>query len=1087
MVEQTHIQRTRTGNPFPGLRPFDSDESLLFFGRDGLSDTLLEKLWTTRFVAVVGTSGSGKSSLVRAGLLPAVRSGFMSDTGSSWRVALFRPINNPIHNLAKSLLDCNIFPADGPTESLDRLRFIESNLRRSSLGLIETVRRARISSSENLLIVADQFEELFRFEPSAEVEHPRDEASAFVKLLLEATRQTEIPIFVILTMRSDYLGESAHFWGLPEAINRGQFLIPRMDDDERREAIEGPVTVRGAKISWPLVNRLLNDAGDDPRQLPILQHALMRTWEYWELHHQNSEPLGLEHYDNKQVGGMKQALSIHVDTAFMELTDQQKIIAEKMFKRLTEKGTGKREGRLPATVDEIAKIAGVPVETVLPVIEVFRKDNRSFLMPPPPTPLISSTLIDISHESLISGWKRLSEWVEEEAYSAKTYRRLVDDALLYPKKKGPLTNPELDFTRKWKSDQQPNATWARRYRSEFGKALDSEDPPARPSWAKSDASEYDIAITYLEISQQKYAEYKARKERQRFRTLIYVSLVAAVLFLACLGLLGFSTRAKSESARAERERIRAENARTTAENEKARAEGERASADAARAEAEKSREIADAQAKNAELASARAMKAQQLAEHERRNAVVALDSARDAAEEANRLRGLADAALKTAEVQAKRGNLLEEGIYLDLNHNSREAIQKYKELKDATTADLSKVAIAEILIGNTILKAVDYKDEPALPHFDTVLDLAQKQSVNLKPSVFIDIGNRLSERSVSEQALSAARFFDYAAEISGQGDDNLKADALIKAARLYAASAQTDDVKEAVERYRKALNILTDDTAKQINVNMLIGDAYRSSRQPGEARSAYQKALELAERTHNSLAIGDALRLIGDTHAAEADIVQALTAYNRAHEAFAVADRASASVSLVLADARVLEAMAAIKERIGDKVQADVLYRQARTGYGEVLRRSSKEVDLPMRRDTYSGYDRASAGIRRLRISLGDVLGKAFEEGGIDAGIKQYRYLKDNLSAEYDFSESTINSLGYFFLKQQKKVSEAIAIFKLNVEAYPGSANTYDSLGEAYMNDGKTDLAITNYETALRLDPNKYSAIEALRRLKGGR
>ena len=293
ILDHAYADVDQSRNPFPGLRPFNTDESLLFFGRDGLNDTLLEKLQATRFVAVVGTSGSGKSSLVRAGLLPALRGGFLTDAGSSWRVALFRPINNPIHNLSKSLLECNMFPAHGPSEPSERQRLIEKSLRRSSLGLIEAVRVAQMSPSENLLIVADQFEELYRFEPGSEVERPEEEASAFVKLLLEATRQTEIPIYIILTMRSDYLGESARFWGLPEAINAGQFLIPRMDDDERREAIEGPVKVQGGKIAWSLVNRLLNDVGDDPRQLPILQHTLMRTWEYWSSHKTDSESLSL--------------------------------------------------------------------------------------------------------------------------------------------------------------------------------------------------------------------------------------------------------------------------------------------------------------------------------------------------------------------------------------------------------------------------------------------------------------------------------------------------------------------------------------------------------------------------------------------------------------------------------------------------------------------------------------------------------------------------------------------------------------------------------------------------------------------------
>src|SRR5438105_2485123 len=173
MAEQENLlidQEATHGNPFPGLRPFNTNESLLFFGRDGLSDMLLQKLHSNRFVAVVGTSGSGKSSLVRAGLLPALRGGFMPKAGSGWRVAIFRPINNPIKNLAIALSEAQLFPKGQTNQNSEQ---IEETLRHSSLGLRELVRQARLSRYENLLIVADQFEELYRFEPSSEFEHPK--------------------------------------------------------------------------------------------------------------------------------------------------------------------------------------------------------------------------------------------------------------------------------------------------------------------------------------------------------------------------------------------------------------------------------------------------------------------------------------------------------------------------------------------------------------------------------------------------------------------------------------------------------------------------------------------------------------------------------------------------------------------------------------------------------------------------------------------------------------------------------------------------------------------------------------------------
>ena len=1050
MIEQSYLQRIQTGNPFPGLRPFNTDESLLFFGREGLSDTLLEKLRATRFVAVIGTSGSGKSSLVRAGLLPALRSGFMTDAGSDWRVALFRPINNPIHHLATALLECNIFPPNGPTQSSARLRFIEDHLRRSSLGLIETVRSAKMSSSENLLIVADQFEELYRFEPSAEVERPKDEASAFVKLLLEATRQTDIPIYVILTMRSDYLGDSAHFWGLPEAINRGQFLIPRMDDDERREAIEGPVKVRGGKISWPLVNRLLNDAGDDPRQLPIMQHALMRTWECWYQDRKDSEPLGLEHYENKQVGGMKQALSIHVDEAFKELTGSQKVIAEKMFKRLTEKGSGKREGRLPATVEEIAKIADVKVDEVVPVIEVFRKEGRSFLMPAPPTPLTGSTLIDISHESLINGWTRLSQWVEEEAYSAKTYRRLVEDALLYPTKKGELTNPELGFTLKWKSDQRPNETWARRYRTASGKSLNGNAPTPLPIGAKSDDSEYDVAVRYLDISERKHNEVRTRMEKRRWRFFAYVSFVAALLFFACVGLVIFSARAKHEQKNADYQRA-------LAESQKVIAERERSNAETARTEADRLKGLA----------------------------IEAQKQAEETAKTAEQQRALAVSAQRLAQAQATRGILLREAIYAEQNGDSDEALKKYLELRQnyKQAGDSWNIAITEVLTGNTIIRssADDAKRaERALAYYNPVLEKTRKGTVRLEPSVFKKIGDRLAEvYFYNEDPTPAVIYYDYVAGSVGKADINLKADALIAAGQLY-ARAQPKNFDEAVKRYRAASESLPAKDPKQVKIHLLIGASYARAREFDKARDAYKVAADLSPK--DVLDCGDAYRSIGDTYVSQAAFPNALESYNKAHLAYAVGDPSSLPTARVFRDAQVLEAIGRVYERTSRSVDAVPVYRQALNLYHQIIVRPAKDRDEEENRK-YASY--ASDRLRYFSPKLNDVLLKTIKELGIEAAVKQYAELKRDHRGEFDFNDAgTLNRLGYD-LVYEKKITEAIEIFKLNVDAFPQVANTYDSLGEGYKIAGNKELAIKNYEKALELDPKKESAIKALKELKG--
>ncbi|HSS51222.1 MAG TPA: hypothetical protein VLX28_19955, partial [Thermoanaerobaculia bacterium] len=206
-------------NPFPGLRPFEPDEDYLFFGRERQIDELLKRLRTTRFLAILGTSGSGKSSLVRSGLIPSLYGGGMTRAGSSWRVAILRPGVDPTGNLATALAAPEALGGD----DLQRA-FFETTLRASKLGLVECVRQARLRERDNVLVLADQFEELFRFKQSG----GHDEAVAFVKLLIEASRCPDLPLYVAFTMRSDFLGNCMEFAELPEVVNEGLYLVPRM-------------------------------------------------------------------------------------------------------------------------------------------------------------------------------------------------------------------------------------------------------------------------------------------------------------------------------------------------------------------------------------------------------------------------------------------------------------------------------------------------------------------------------------------------------------------------------------------------------------------------------------------------------------------------------------------------------------------------------------------------------------------------------------------------------------------------------------------------------------------------------------------
>lgn len=598
-------------SPYPGLRAFRADESDIYFGREEQTDALLQRLQSSRFLAVVGPSGCGKSSLVRAGMIAALETGCMADAGSRWRIAEMRPGDRPLPRLAQALVEHEALGA-ALANTADRAAFVEAELRRGPRGLIEALRAAPLPPDTNLLLLVDQFEEIFRFRARGDT----DEADAFVALLLASFGQRELPIYVVVTMRSDFLGDCALFRGLPEAINDSQYLTPRLTREQTREAIIGPARVCGGNVDSFLVNRLLNDFGPDPDQLPLLQHALMRMWERALARAlsagERTQPPGLARIastvtvtlrDYLDLGGLKLALSNHADEVLAELTPQQQQIAEVMFRSLTERGVGQRDTRAPARLWEVAAVAGVTLEVVMPVVEAFRRADRSFIMPPVETALTPETLLDIGHESLIRQWRRLGEWVEREARSAALYQRLKQTAQLWRKGEAALwRNPDLERALKWEQEEKPTPDWAARYgtREDFAAAIGflraSEQEwrvqTKREQEVEQRAREQDIELhTQREREARLQAEVAALRSRKR---LLSAVLVLVPALIAGLGWAWYNRNraveqmesAKEQAELAQRAAYFARAASQEAAKAASEAERQRSEADAARQKAE---------------------------------------------------------------------------------------------------------------------------------------------------------------------------------------------------------------------------------------------------------------------------------------------------------------------------------------------------------------------------------------------------------------------------------------------------------------------------------------------------------------------
>lgn len=488
--------RQRHASPYPGLRPFRQDEADLFFGREEQVEAMLAKLETHRFLAVVGSSGCGKSSLVRAGLLPALDEGYLSNAAPPWLKIDLRPGNAPLDRLAEVFLKVQPRPdaATGVVEHAEAM--LAATLRRGPLGLIDALREARVPSETSVLVLVDQFEELFRFREQGQgqtsvTEAQRNEAAAFVDLLLQTARSTERTVFVVITMRSDFLGDCDRFFGLPEAVNDGQFLAPRLTRTQLGEVIRRPAQLFGVTIDETLVNHLLNQLGNDPDQLPVLQHALMRMWSQKQpaLENEPGTPT-LTAEDYTLTGGMDASLSQHADEAYHTLDARGQQIAERMFRCLSEGGRDDRLTRRLATIGEIAGVAEASVAEVIAVAEAFRRQDRCFLMPPAPIPLTSQTTLDISHESLLRLWTRMEEWVRTEVNSRSRYRDLYRRADQHHLGGDLLGRQDLNRFQTWFDQDHPTPAWSARY-----------------------GGDYDLAAAFLKMSAEAIAADDLRKHR----------------------------------------------------------------------------------------------------------------------------------------------------------------------------------------------------------------------------------------------------------------------------------------------------------------------------------------------------------------------------------------------------------------------------------------------------------------------------------------------------------------------------------------------------------------------------------------------
>jgi TIR domain len=386
--------------PYRGLEPFREEDAPFFIGREAFTKILIDKVGQEKIVGVVGASGSGKSSVVLAGLVPALRRGV---DGRVWEIGVIRPGQHPLRQLAAAFLP----PETGADEfaRIAQLKARAAQLATGEVTLTDVVTRIleQQRGTDRLLLVVDQWEELYAQSPD---EQTQKEKSDFVQVLLAGLQATSLTI--VLTLRGDFYGTALQNRALADRLQDAIVNIGPMRRQELQRAVEEPASKVKATFDAGLVDQILNDVGDEPGNLPLLEFLLKELWDRQDQHRK----LSFSAYS--ATGGVRRAIASRAEAELRKLGADQQNVARRFLVRLVSPGEGQ--------VDTRTRIA-IPSgdEPVRKVIEQF---VRARLLTTSLDAVSGREVVEVGHEALIREWRTLRQWVDADREFLRTVERV---------------------------------------------------------------------------------------------------------------------------------------------------------------------------------------------------------------------------------------------------------------------------------------------------------------------------------------------------------------------------------------------------------------------------------------------------------------------------------------------------------------------------------------------------------------------------------------------------------------------------------------------------------------------------------------
>jgi len=387
--------KTSTLCPYKGLQYFDCNDTdpSYFYGRELLTDRLITQASNDSFIAIIGASGSGKSSLARAGLIHQLQQGQRLSGSEKWKFLIFCPGEHPLQNLATSFIDPDLSPINRATQ----LQEAEQLLNRGAEGLKQLI---LAHPAPKLLLLIDQFEEVFTLCQN------ETERKAFFACLLDALELTQKKLCVVITLRADFMRQATeqNYSGLALQIEQHLVAVTPMSEEEITSAVVKPAKQAGLNIDPLLLAEILVDIKTAPAHLPLLQYALTQLWEQ-----RQSDALTLADYI--KLGRLGGALENRAEKTFAKLSEDQQSAAKWLFLSVTQLGEGREDTRKRAFKQDL--ISTQHPESLINQTLQELSDTR-LLVSNRSEDALSQTVVDIAHEALIQHWERLRGWIDEE-------------------------------------------------------------------------------------------------------------------------------------------------------------------------------------------------------------------------------------------------------------------------------------------------------------------------------------------------------------------------------------------------------------------------------------------------------------------------------------------------------------------------------------------------------------------------------------------------------------------------------------------------------------------------------------------------